>query len=517
MASLGALGRALSHRDARIFFGASLTSWTGLWVHRIGVTWLAWEMTHSAFWVGMVAFCDLAPAVVFSPIAGAIADRMDRVKLTMLSQTAIGLQACAVAGLLIAGLLSIEVLLVLEVVSGIAASFAQPARQSLMPGLVPRTDLPAAVACNSLCFNVARFLGPAIAGPVVALYGVAPAVLINAGAYFLATASMPFLRVAPAARRGHAPETSILGEAIAGFRYAGHHPGIGPLLLFAAVTSVMMRGVQEVLPPFIERVFERGADGLAMLTACIGIGALISGLWVASRGKVEGTTRLAVLAVAAQAVATLAFIATGYFPLGLLAGAFMGAAGSVNGISIQTLVQNAADPGMRGRVLAMWGMITRACPAIGALLLGAAGEAFGLRLPTMVFALLTLAAFAWGWRMLPHMARVLESRAAVRMGETHHITFGAQAPVAQRRTFRLSAEDAAFIDAEVAAGRYDSGGEVVRAGLAALRAEQAPRAEGGESHLPRAEDGESHLPRAEGGESHLPRAEGGATKPRAAE
>ena len=192
MASLGALGRALSHRDAQIFFGASLTSWTGLWVHRIGVTWLAWEMTHSAFWVGMV---------LFSPIAGAIADRMDRVKLTMLSQTAIGLQACAVAGLLIAGLLSIEVLLVLEVVSGIAASFAQPARQSLMPGLVPRTDLPAAVACNSLCFNVARFLGPAIAGPVVALYGVAPAVLINACAYFLATASMPFLKVDAAARR----------------------------------------------------------------------------------------------------------------------------------------------------------------------------------------------------------------------------------------------------------------------------------------------------------------------------
>src|SRR5919206_2100253 len=95
-ARFGALGRALSHRDARLFFFASVVSWTGLWVHRIAVTWLAWELTGSAAWVGMVAFCDLAPAVVFSPIAGAVADRMDRVRLTMISQAAIAVQAASV-------------------------------------------------------------------------------------------------------------------------------------------------------------------------------------------------------------------------------------------------------------------------------------------------------------------------------------------------------------------------------------------------------------------------------------
>jgi predicted MFS family arabinose efflux permease len=328
---------------------------------------------------------------------------------------------------LITNSLSIGLLLMLESISGTAASFSQPARQSMMPGLVPRADLPAAVACNSLCFNVARFIGPALAGPMIALWGVVPAVLFNATSYFIATATMPLLRVDPAQRRGHAPEGGVLAEAVAGFRYAGRHPGIGPLLLFAATTSVMMRGVQEILPPFVERVFGRGANGLAMLTACIGIGALVSGLWVASRGRVEGATRLAVLAVAGQATATLGFIATGWFPLGLLAGALMGAAGSMNGISIQTLVQNAADPAMRGRVMALWGMITRACPAIGALALGAAGEWLGLRLPTLIAALLTYAAFLWGWRMLPVMARVLESRAALRMGEAPP-RFGRKAP-----------------------------------------------------------------------------------------
>jgi predicted MFS family arabinose efflux permease len=278
-----------------------------------------------------------------------------------------------------------------------------------MPGLVPRADLAAAVACNSLCFNVARFIGPAIAGPLIAWQGVVPAVLFNAASYFLATASMPFLRVAAAARRGHAPEGSVWAEARAGFRYAGSHPGIGPLLGFAAICAVLMRGVQEILPPFVDRIFARGADGLAVLTACIGIGALCSGLWIANRGKLAGTTRLAVGAVAVQALATIGFIATAYFPFALACAAVMGAAGSVHGIALQTLVQSAAEPSMRGRVLSLWGLITRACPAAGALILGATGEAFGLRLPVFVAMLLGLGVVMSALRWLPRVARVLEA------------------------------------------------------------------------------------------------------------
>ena len=408
LASFGALGRALSHRDARLFFLASVVSWTGLWIHRIAVTWLAWEMTRSAFWVGMVAFCDLAPAVVFSPIAGAVADRMDRVRLTMLSQSAIALQALAVGLLIAADGLTIGLLLALEVVSGVAASFSQPARQSLMPGLVPRADLPAAVACNSLCFNVARFVGPAIAGPLIAVWGVVPAVMVNAAAYLLATATMPLLRVAPDQRRGHPPEGSVWAEVAAGFRYAGRHPGIGPILAFAALSSVLLRGVQEILPPFVDRLFGRGPDGLALLTAAYGVGALVSGLWVANRGRLAGATRLAIWAVAAQAVATTGFVVTGWFPLAVLCGALMGAAGSVHGISVQTLVQSASDPAMRGRVLSLWGMITRACPALGALALGGAGEVFGLRLPTLAAMLLAMLAVGWGLARRGRMEAVLE-------------------------------------------------------------------------------------------------------------
>jgi MFS family permease len=408
MAALGTLTRALSHRNARIFFGASLAAWTGLWMHRIAVSWLAWELTGSAFWVGVVAFCDLAPAVVVSPFAGAVADRADRLRMTMLSQSAIGLNAAAIALLVAMDWMTIGLLLVLEVLGGIAASFTQPARQSLMPGLVPRADLPAAVALNSLTFNVARFIGPALAAPIIAVAGVWPPIALNALAYALATATTPLLRVEAAARRGHAATASLFGEMVDGLRYAARHPGLGPILAFSAVAAMLLRGVQEILPPFVERIFGLGAEALAGLTAAFGVGALAAGLVVAARGRLAGTTRLAVLGVAALALATAGFAATGWFAFGLLCAVLMGAAGSVHGISVQTLAQSASDPAMRGRVLSLWGLITRACPALGALILGAAGEVFGLRWPTLVAVALSLLAVAWGLSRMKRMAEALE-------------------------------------------------------------------------------------------------------------
>lgn len=370
-------------------------------MHRVAVMWLAWELTRSSFWVGLVAFCDLAPAVVFSPIAGAVADRMDRVRLTMLAQGAIALQAAIIALLTASGSITIGLLLALEVVGGVAASFAQPARQAMMPGLVPREDLPAAVAANSLCFNVARFVGPAVAGPLIALTdSVVPAIALNVLAYVVATATLPFLRVAPEHRRGHAPEASLLAETLQGLGYVSRHAGIGPLFLFAGTTAVLLRGVQEILPPYVERLFGQGAEGLALLTAAIGVGALLGGLWVASRGRLQGTTRVAVLAVFAQALFTAAFVAGGWFPLAALAAACFGAASAIHGISVQILAQSASEGRMRGRVLSLWGLITRACPALGALLLGLAGEAWGMRAPTLaVAALCVLVASVAAWRM----------------------------------------------------------------------------------------------------------------------
>jgi len=412
VAPLGGLRRALSHRNARIFFGGSLISWIGLWMHRIAVAWLAWELTGSAAWVGVVAFCDLAPAVIVSPFAGAVADRVDRVRLSMVTQAAIALQAATVALLAATGSMTIGILLVLEVIGGIAASFAQPARQTLMPGIVSRADLPAAVACNSLVFATSRFIGPALAGPIIALWGVAPAIAANAVAYLIACVSLLMLTIAESERHGHPASGSLWGEVVQGLRYAARHPGIGPLLLYAALTALLLRGVQEILPPFVERLFGRGAESLAVLTACFGVGSLIVGLWVANRGTLKGTTRLAIWAALVQALATALFVATGWFPLGMASAALIGGFASMQGICVQTLLQSATDTEFRGRMLSLWGLITRACPALGALALGIAGEAFGLRLPTLLAVGLFGGVLAFGLTRLQRMERALEGASA---------------------------------------------------------------------------------------------------------
>ena len=405
----GALRRAFSTGNARLYFSLSLLSWTGMWMQRIAVAWLAWEMTHSPFSVGMVAFTDLAPAVLCSPVAGALADRLDRVRLTTLTQGLMALQAMAVAGLTALGVMDIVLLLVLSLLGGAISAFAQPARQAIIPGLLPREDLPAAVAVNSLVFNVARFLGPGIAGVLIAWVGVPFTVALNALAYLLATVTMPFLCVAAAERRGHAATGSVWTETVAGLAYVARHPGLGPIFAFSAMACLTLRGVQEILPPYVERLFGRGAESLAVLTAAIGIGALGAGLTIASRDRLEGTMRLAILAVSGQAVVTALFVATSWFPFAVLCALLMGAGASMHGIAAQTLMHNAADPAMRGRVLALWGLTTRAFPAAGALVLGLTAERLGLRLPTLAAALLGLAAVAWGWSRLPVAAASLEA------------------------------------------------------------------------------------------------------------
>lgn len=391
-----------------MFFGGSLAAWTGLWMQRVAVGWLAWDLTGSAFWVGMVAFADMAPAVLVSPIAGAIADRVDRLRLSMATQLAIAAQAALIAGITWSGGMTIGLLLALELLGGVAGCFAQPARQALLPGVVPRADLPASVAMNSLVFNLARFIGPALAGPVILVWGVAPAIACNALAYVFASATLLVLRVAPEARQGHPASKSLLGEMRDGLVYVARHPGLGPVLLFSALACFALRGLQEILPPFVERLFQGGPESLAILTSAFGVGALVSGLLLAARGRLTGTTRIAILAIGAQAVATAAFVSTGVFWLGVLSAAAIGAMASLHGIAVQTLVQSASDPAMRGRVLAVWGLITRAGPAAGALALGAAGEAFGLAWPVYAAVLLALGIVAWGLTVAGRAAASLE-------------------------------------------------------------------------------------------------------------
>ncbi len=408
MANLSAVGRVLSYRNAQIYFGASVFCWTGIWVQRIAVDWLAWELTHSPAWVGALVFCGLIPSVIVSPIAGAIADRVDRVRMATIVQIGLVLHSIVLLALLATGLLRVEILAVLEIFSGLMQAGQQPARQALVPGLVPRSELTGSVALNSLTYNLARFIGPAISGPVVALWGVMPAIVINMIAAMLTVASMYWLRIPEAFRYGRASGKSVLAETLSGFTYIARHPGMGPLFFFTAMMCLCLRSVPEMLAPFVARIFERGAEGLAILASTMGLAALVGGLLVAMRGRVEGMARVSVGACFLLTVATAGFVATSSFMVGVFCIAVMGAATTMHGIAAQTLLQTACGPGMLGRVMSLWGLIVRAMPATGALIFGAASEWFGLRIPVLVSALIAGGICVWMWRRLPRVAAALE-------------------------------------------------------------------------------------------------------------
>lgn len=405
---LASLARTLSCRNGRIFYAGSLVAWTGLWAQRVAVGWLAWQLAGSPFWLSVVVFADLFPSILVAPVAGAVADRTDRVRLTVASQTVSAVQAFTLAALVLGGMISLPLLILLEVVVGVANAFTQPARQTLIPAIVPREDLPGAVALNALTFNVARFAGPALAGGLIVWAGVVPPILLNGVAYLVAAASLPLLRIAPDERIGHAPTRSLRSETVEGFRYAAAHPGIGPILLFAALMGVFARPFLELLPAFADAVFGRGAAGLAVLASATGAGALVCGVVLAARGSVRGLTGIGIGAGLAMALGGIVFVATDLFAVGVVGAAAAAAAQIVHGVSIQTLVQGAAEGAMRGRVLALWGLIIRACPAIGALGLGALAELIGLRGAVIAACLACLPVWWWGMRRHRRIAAAME-------------------------------------------------------------------------------------------------------------
>jgi MFS family permease len=408
VASLSALAGVFAQRNARIFYAGSVTCWTGSWMQRVATDWLAWELTHSALWVSVIAFCNLAPSVVISPLAGAVADRVDRVRLTVASQFVAAAQAAILVVLILTGLIRVEFIAALSALNGMAETFAQPARQCLLPGLVPRAYLPGAVALNSLTYNIARFVGPALSGPMIAAWGVVPPIACNGAAFLIASLTMYLLRLDPAIRLGHRSSHSVLHDAVEGIRYVARHRGIGPIMLFAAAVGILLRAVPEMLPPYVADLFGRDARGLATLASTMGFAALVGGTLVAIRGRLSGLTRIAVFAGLAMTLATACFVATHQFAVGVVCIGVMGAATTMHGISIQTLLQHSASSVMVGRVLSLWGMITRAAPAMGALTYGAASEFLGLQAPVLLGCLLCAAAWLLTKSRLSRIAPALE-------------------------------------------------------------------------------------------------------------
>jgi MFS family permease len=367
---------ALSNRNYRIFLTGATISLHGLWVYRVALGWFAWQLTHSELWVGVVAFTQFAPTVVFSPIFGVLADRFDRRAASMLANTLSFANMQLLGWLAFRGSVDINVLVLLSLMQGTLDGAYAPMRLAIVPNLVRDEQRQSAIALTSVAFNLSRFIGPALAGPVIAFWGVGAAFSINAFSYLAMVAAMAMINLDPSAAKEHQHPWLELKE---GARYVLGHPTIRALLLLSLLRSALARGALEMLPAFADDVYGRGAAALSMLTSATGVGAVAVGIAM-SFGTSWLTTRIirADILFAGLFIVVLSLIDT--LGVALPVVVILGALLSFGGVGSQILIQTLVDEHVRGRVSSFWGVVVFGGTAIGAPVIGAAAHLFGLQL-----------------------------------------------------------------------------------------------------------------------------------------
>lgn len=407
MAGFGTIRQVLANRNYRYYLAGNLASTSGNWVQRVAMGWLTWQLTHSAAWLGLISFADLFPTFAIGLFAGTLVDRTDSMRLLRMTQLAALAQAAGLTAVVMTGRETEWWLLGFALLRGIISAFNRPARMTTIYYIAGREYLSSAIAINSTVFNASRFIGPALGGGIMAAFGVGWAFAYNAASYLVFYAALLAIRIPPTAiasedRRG------MLGETWDGVRYVLGQPGISFLLIVMLLTSLFVRPFIDLLPGFAGEVFGRGVDAYSTMLALHGIGAVVGGYWLASRGGVAGFTRFTIWSLLILAVVLLIFTGMRNYWLGLPIMVITGVAFVIQGVAIQTLIQASVIPAMRGRVMGLYGVVARGGPALGALVMGTLSEYFGLPTPVAGGAVLCLVLWLWARMRQRVMAAELE-------------------------------------------------------------------------------------------------------------
>ena len=396
--SLTAIRETLSHRNFRVFTAGNAVSLLGTWVQRMAVGYLTWELTKSGVWLGAVGMAEFIPVIVLAPITGVIADRFDRRKIAIFGQFFALLQAIALAVLTLTGHITPILIFLLQLFAGVVQPLIQTARLVLVPMIVPKDRVGNAVAITSLVFNTARILGPALGGVIITSVGVGWSFVLNAVSYagvITALLSLHLPAHGTAIRRG-AAWAGMFNDMAAGWRYTLKHPLLGWFIPTVGIASTLTWPIGDLMAGIADEIFNRGAGGLATLTAAQGIGAIFGGLLLAQRPTADGLSRLVIGAMVMSGICISVFslMDAGTYFIGVVVLAVSAFFGVMVGVGSQSLTQTVVDEAMRGRSLSVWYTITRAGPAIGALVLGALANTFGFEGPLFAAGAITAAAAA---------------------------------------------------------------------------------------------------------------------------
>ena len=370
---------ALNHPGFRLYFIGAVASANALWIFRILLTWLAWDLSGSASFVGLIAALTLAPTIVSGPLFGVLVDRINIRFAAALAGSSMLLTIAMVSLLYYAGLLNIPVLAVMAGLGGVSSSLHHPVRMSLAPRLVEPQIVSSVVALIAVNFNTARLISPAIAGIIIERLGIQPGLLIAFCLFCPAILLLPFLRPRGLAER--ASKGSFFEDLKDGFVWIKQHPHPQQILLLSALFAVAVRAPSELLPVIADGLYQMGATGLGQLGSAVGIGALASAM-IKALAAARQDGRL--LSASDSLIALLGIIAAAGLGVHLIWGwalvmaARVGFAATYLGVSMQASMQQQLPDQMRGRVMSLFVVIAMGATAIGAFVLGWLAEVFSV-------------------------------------------------------------------------------------------------------------------------------------------
>ena len=391
---------ALRYRDFRLFWFGLLVSNVGTWMQQFGMGWLVVQLAirdgtpHLApLYLGLTGLARALPGLALGLVAGAVADRSDRRRLLVVTQTTAGLLAALLATLTVSGSITIWAILLLGAANSTVFSFDAPTRQSMVPRLVPTRDLMSAIGLNSAAFNGPQIIGPAIGGVLIVPFGPGGLFFLNAISYAAVVLALLLMRPVPPVMR--APGLDMLSRVRAGIGYIRSDPVLKWVIILVATTAFLSRPYVFLLPAVATNVFNVGATELSWLIASSGVGAFTGSLVVANLGAVRERGRIFVFAAGASGLALAGFalqsalgpalvatLATSLFTM-----AFVGLA--------NTILQVNSPDHMLGRVMSVYTMFFMGVMPLGQLVEGALGSVFGVDQVLFVAGLLTAVASAY--------------------------------------------------------------------------------------------------------------------------
>lgn len=391
---------SLRHRQFRRYWIGLFVSNIGNWMQSVAQGWLVYRLSGSALTLGAVAFAGSVPTLLLAPLAGVTADRHDRRRVLIATQTTQLFAALTLAAATFFGFVSVPLVAAVALINGTANAFTTPSHQSLFLDLVGRDDLMNAISLNAMQFNLSRIAGPAVAGFVIGKASESACFLANAASF--AGILVPLATMPPLPRRAPT-DRSAFAEMILGLRYARRDAWIAPLLLLAAAVAVFGAPAVTLAPMYARRLFSTGAEGLGAMLSSVGAGAVATALVMARRGDAPNKGLALRIASLAFAASLLGLAYAPRFPFALAALAVLGGAMMAFSSLVNTLLQKRAPARIRGRVLSLYALAWLGLLPIGNLFAGALAEHLGPRAGLLTGAAGIVAALAAisAWRPLP--------------------------------------------------------------------------------------------------------------------